>query len=123
MEHYEQGLEFVPNHYKCLVAKFEYYDKVKDPQKAYATVRELLTYYPITPQRLGCIIYLKIRTNNFDDVLDYYEAQGLGLLPKNSNDQKAAMFTRGKYLLTQSRLKSAYQQFESAILVAKEALS
>ncbi|NQZ02161.1 MAG: hypothetical protein HRT45_15995 [Bdellovibrionales bacterium] len=121
LDHYDAGLEFIPNHYKCMVAKFEYLDKAKRPAEAYTAVQDMLMYYPITPQRLGRIIYLAIQTKHFSDVLEYYRVyQDLDHKPEKLQViVKAALFTCGKFLMKRQEYDEACQQFEKSVLCSK----
>lgn len=118
---YETGLEYIPLHYKCMTAKFEALDTLKRPQEAYEVVKGILKHYPVTPQRLGRMIYLAMITRHFTDVEEYYDIyQRL----ENRTEKlqvivKAALFTTGKYLLQAKEFERAALLFEKSVLCAK----
>ncbi|MCB0407032.1 MAG: response regulator [Bdellovibrionales bacterium] len=121
LELYEDGLTYVPIHYKCMTAKFEALDKLKKPNEAYSVVKEILKHYPVTPQRLGRMIYLAMVTKHFTDVEEYYNIyQRL----ENRTEKlqvivRAALFTTGKYLLQEKQFDRASSLFEKAVLCSK----
>lgn len=118
---YDSGLEYIPLHYKCMTAKFEALDVLKRPQEAYEVVQEILKYYPVTPQRLGRMIYLAMITKHFTDVEEYFEIyQRLeSRTDKLQVIVKAALFTTGKYLLQAKEFERAKNMFEKAVLCSK----
>ena len=118
---YDTGLEYIPIHYKCMTARFEALDVLKRPQEAYEVVKEILKHYPVTPQRLGRMIYLAMITKHFTDVEEYYDIyQRL----ENRTEKlqvivKAALFTTGKYLIQAREFDRAAKLFEKSVLCSK----
>lgn len=121
---YETGLEHMPIHYKCMTAKFQAFDTLKRPEEAYNVVKEILKHYPVTPQRLGRMIYLAMITRHFTDVEQYYDIyQKL----ENRTEKlqvivRAALFTTGKYLLQEKQYQRAVSLFEKSVLCSKRDL-
>lgn len=69
---YKNGLIFNEIHYKCSAALFDHYAAHNRPADAYAVMKKMTRYFPISPQRLSKTIELAVRTQNFDDIVQYY---------------------------------------------------
>lgn len=121
LEMYNSGLEYIPIHYKCLSAKFQTLDNLKRPKEAYAVVKKIMQHYPVTPQKLGRMIYLAMITKHFTDVESYYD---IYMRLENRTDKlrfivKTALFTAGKFLVQEKEFQRAYSLFEKSILCSK----
>lgn len=112
---YNEGLEINDIHFKCLIGLYELLMQQENFEAAYEVVRKIARFFPANPNRLGEIIRLAIKTNNFEDMNLYYEiytsledrAEVL------TNYVGAGLFVGGKYYLRESQKDKALAYFDN----------
>lgn len=112
---YKEGLEINEIHFKCLIGLYELLIQQENFEAAYEVVRKIARYFPANPARLGEIIRLAIKTNNFEDMGLYYEIytsleERAEVL---TNYVGAGLFVGGKYYLRESKRDKALAYFDS----------
>lgn len=111
---YHEGLEFNKIHYKCLTYLFDLLFNLKRYDEAYEVVKQIATYFPANPKRLGTVLRLAIMTDNFKDIETYYE---LFTSLEERTDELiryicSAMITCGRYYLMHNYPERALILFE-----------
>lgn len=112
---YSQGISFNNIHYKCLVGLYEIFIEDQKFHEAYQIVRKISKYFPANPDRLSEIVRLAIRTENFQDMQDYYE-MFISLeerIQSLTNYLGAGMFIAGKHCLLNGTLDTAFKYFDN----------
>ncbi len=112
---YGQGLSFNNIHYKCLVGLYEIFIEDQKFHEAYQIVRKISKYFPANPDRLSEIVRLAIRTENFQDMQDYYEIF-ISLEERVQslvNYLGAGMFIAGKHCLLNGSYDIAFRYFDN----------
>ena len=70
---YKKGLEVNKIHFKCQIGLFELFMKEKKYFEAYDVVKNIAKYFPANPDRLKQVVRLAVLTENYEDMIDYYE--------------------------------------------------
>lgn len=70
---YKSGLAINKIHFKCQSGLFELCMKQKRFKEAYDVVKNIARYFPANPERLKQVVRLAVMTQNYDDLIDYYE--------------------------------------------------
>lgn len=70
---YKEGLAINNIHFKCQVGLFELFMKQKRYFEAYDVVKNIAKYFPANPDRLMQVVRLAVMTENYMDLMDYYE--------------------------------------------------
>jgi CheY-like chemotaxis protein len=112
---FERGLGHNPIHTRSLVGIFEILMQQKKYDKAYEMVKKISKYFPANPDRISQIIRLAIQTENFTDIIMYYETF-VKLDERNPlmvNHIGAGLFVAGKYFLRKNRKKEALRIFDA----------
>lgn len=112
---YNHGLEINEIHFKCLIGLYELLIQQENFTGAYEVVRKIARYFPANPNRLGEIIRLAIKTNNFEDMGLYYEIytsleERAEVL---TNYIGAGLFVGGKYYLREAQRAKALAYFDN----------
>jgi CheY-like chemotaxis protein len=121
-ESYQQGLQFINIHYKCLVGLFELFMRENNHREAYQVVRKISKYFPANPERLSQVVRLAIQTKNFEDMNFYYEIF-TSLEERNeelTNYLGAGMYVAGKYFLQKNKPELALELFQNVAVSCSE---
>lgn len=121
LEVFNNGLQHVSIHYKCLVGKFEALDELEKNKEAYEVVKLLTQHFPISSQRLGKIFRLAVYTRNFTDVEKYFDIfQNLDFVSDELRKiVQAALFICAKFLLHGNRVDEALEVIDKAVITSK----
>ena len=112
---YSEGLSFNTIHFKCLVGLYDLFLREQKFHEAYQVVKKISKYFPANPDRLGEIIRLAVRTENFVDMQFYYdifitlEERPTVLM----NYMGAGLYVGGKHFLLNNDSKTAYKYFDN----------
>jgi tetratricopeptide (TPR) repeat protein len=119
---YSEGLGFNSIHFKCLVGLYELFLREKKFMQAYQIVKKISKYFPANPDRLGEIIRLAIRTENYGDMQFYYEIF-ISLDERPSvlmNYMGSGLYVSGKYFIIQNEVKTGIQFFDNIAVSCSE---
>lgn len=114
VEDYKAGLDINKIHFKCQVGLYETLKSQSRHDEAYEVVRNISKYFPANPERLAEVVKLAIITENYQDMLEYYNVYTM-LESRTEELAKyisAGMFISGKYQFLNNHLDSAYIFFE-----------
>jgi CheY-like chemotaxis protein len=119
---YNSGLAINSIHFKCLVGLFDLQMNLKNFPEAYSVVKKIAKYFPANPDRLIEIIRLAVVTQNYDDMLMYYEVftQLDERHPKVIAHIGAGLFVAGKYFMSVKDQKKALTLFEKIAVSCPE---
>ncbi len=111
---YKLGLKVNKIHFKCQIGLYEILKGQARYEEAYEVVRNVSRFFPANPERLAEVIKLAIITENYQDILEYYN---VFILLENrtealSTHVAAGMFISGKFQFLNNHLDSAYIFFE-----------
>jgi CheY-like chemotaxis protein len=117
---YDNGLKISKIHFKCLVGLSELMLKQRKHQEAYDLLKKLVNNFPSNGKRLASILRLAILTENYSDVLNYYN------IFKNVEEKSeecirhmcSALIVSGKYILQNYEKSSGLDHFEKAAICA-----
>lgn len=113
---YHEGLIHNEFHYKCSVALFDLYIERNDIEGAYKVIHKLARVFPLSPNRLGKTIELAIRTHNYADVIEYYNA--FSSIDERRDDLRrtvtAALVVGGQFHLRKGKNAAAFDLFRKA---------
>lgn len=111
---YNKGLSYNNIHYKCLVGLYEVFMREKMYSEAYQVVKKIAKYFPANPDRFSQIIRLAVRTENFKDMLMYYDiyTQLEERFEELTKYIGAGMYVAGKYCLLNNDRSAAMEYFE-----------
>lgn len=113
-EDYKAGLDINKIHFKCQVGLYETLKTQARHEEAYEVVRNISKYFPANPERLAEVVKLAIVTENYQDMLEYYNVYTM--LESRTDELakyiSAGMFISGKYQFLNNHLDSAYIFFE-----------
>jgi CheY-like chemotaxis protein len=111
---YSKGLEINNIHFKCQVGLYELYKKEGKLKEAYEVVRNIAKYFPANPERLKEVVRLAIKTENYDDMEEYYNI--FVDLDERTEDVVthicAGMYVYGKYKNSQGNDEKMKEIFE-----------
>lgn len=119
---YTEGLGFNSIHFKCLVGLYELFLKEHKFSEAYQVVKKISKYFPANPDRLGEIIRLAVRTENYADMQFYYEIF-ISLDERSSvlmNYMGSGLYVSGKYFLNQNDLTTCLKYFDNIAVSCSE---
>ena len=112
---YSEGLGFNSIHFKCLVGLYELCLREQKFTQAYQIVKKISKYFPANPDRLGEIIRLAVRTENYGDMQFYYEIF-ISLEERSSvlmNYMGSGLYVSGKYFIMQNEVKTGLEYFDN----------
>lgn len=115
---YEKGLEINSIHFKCQVGLFELFMKEEKFEEAYSVVRNIAKYFPANPDRLKQVVSLCIKTENYPDMLEYYQLfVDLEERPEDViNYVCSGLYVYGKYLLMNNDKDQAKTVFDKVAI-------
>lgn len=111
---YTSGLKFNNIHYKCLIGLYEMFKEREEWHEAYQVVKKIAKFFPANPERMGEIIRLAVRTENYEDLQMYYEIF-TSLEERTEGMVKhigAGLYVGGKHFLMQDQKEEALKYFE-----------
>lgn len=112
---YAEGLGFNSIHFKCLVGLYELFLREQKFTQAYQIVKKISKYFPANPDRLGEIIRLAVRTENYVDMQFYYDIF-ISLEERSSvlmNYMGSGLYVSGKYFITQNEPSIGLKYFDN----------
>ena len=112
---YKKGLSYNNIHFKCLSGLFDLLMSKNQYVEAYEIVKKVAKYFPASPDRLQQVIRLAVQTNNFQDMLSYYEL--FTSLDERTNSTinyiGAGLYVSGKYFMMNNAKDEALKIFEA----------
>lgn len=115
---YEQGLAVNKIHFKCQVGLFELFIKEKKYFEAYDVVKNIAKYFPANPERLKQVVRLAVMTENYLDLMDYYEIFTTleERSPEVVNYVCSGLYVLGRYEFFRGNKETAKEAYEKLLV-------
>jgi tetratricopeptide (TPR) repeat protein len=111
---YKKGLTLNNIHYKCQIGLYELLKKEDRHKDAYKVVKNIAKYFPANPDRLAEVVRLCMVTENYADMIDYYNI--FLELEERTDDIVnyicSGMYIYGKYSMLQKQFEQARDVFD-----------
>lgn len=117
---YRKALEFNEVHYKALVGLEEVLSAQSQQAEAYDVIKKLVGTFPVTPARLMTALRLAVVTENYEDIIGYYQKY----LELDTHPEDvirvivAALIVTGKHLLLKGDPTRAIDVFQKALVTS-----
>lgn len=124
LQEFQQGQNFQPLHYKCLMAEFDLVFEKDDYEKAYQLIPDMTKNYSLSLKRLSRIFITTVFAKKFEDLPQYYE-----LISKSTDKGEEltriashAFLVAGKWHLSKNQKASALDSFEKALAIGQRSI-
>lgn len=119
---FEEGLKNNQTHFRCLLGLHETYYQQQRYEDAYRVLKELVTHFPESPERLVSAVNLAVRTEEVKDIETYYNV--FNLLTQQTEESIrylcSALSVVGHYYLKRKNMVQAMLSFERALVVSRK---
>jgi len=119
---YQDGLESTEVHFRCLMGLFKTLLNSKQLDKAYGVLKELVIFFPESPERLNQALALAIKTKHFVDIEEFLFVYKLMYeKPKDLwRHMSSALLVNGHYHLIHKNPEAALANFVEGISIGHE---